>query len=55
VPLLNLSLLVKSVALSSAQVVHVALCAGSTLLYSMFGLWLSARAFRDESLRFGGK
>lgn len=54
VPLLNLALLVKGVALSSAQPVHVALTALSTLAYSTVGLWLSANAFRSEALRFGG-
>jgi sodium transport system permease protein len=54
IPLLNLALLVKSVALSSAQPLHVVLTAVSTLLFSTFGLWLSANAFRSEALRFGG-
>ena len=54
VPLLNLALLVKSVALSSAQPLHVALTALSTLLFSGVGLWLSANAFKSEALRFGG-
>jgi sodium transport system permease protein len=54
VPLLNLSLLVKGVALSSAQPLHVALTALSTLAYSSVGLWLSANAFRSEAVRFGG-
>lgn len=54
VPLLNLALLVKGVALSSAQPLHVALTAVSTLAYSSVGLWLSANAFRSEALRFGG-
>ena len=53
VPLLNLALLVKSVALSSALPTHVALTALSTLIYSLGGLWLAANAFRSESLRFG--
>jgi sodium transport system permease protein len=53
VPLLNLALLVKSVALSSAQPLHVALTALSTLAASAVGLWLSANAFQSEALRFG--
>lgn len=53
VPLLNLALLVKGVALSSAQPLHVVLTAVSTLAFAAVGLWLSANAFQSEALRFG--
>lgn len=54
VPFLNVALLIKATVLGSAQPLHVAMVLAWVVAGSLGAVWLSARAFQSERLRFGG-